>query len=136
MKKLFTVLMIGMLYSASAQSINIGITIRTIHFKKLSSVTGQKYNNWNPGISIGYQTADNITFEAAVVLNSYKRWTVVGAVGYRYGDIELQLGGATGYKEFGQGWVRPGYFVNYYGRELKVKANHEVINFGVTKQLN
>ncbi len=127
-------LLILLLYTATttAQSINIGITFRTIHRDKVSRATGEKYNNWNPGITIGYRAKNNLTFETGLVLNSYKKLTWVNAFGYRSGDWEIQIGGATGYKHIGQPWFRPGYFINYYADPFKIKINHEIINFGFT----
>ncbi len=132
-----TTLLLLLLYTGTltAQSINIGITIRTIHRSKVSKATGEKYNNWNPGITIGYQTKNNWTIETGFVNNSYKKLTWVTAFGYRHGDWELQLGAATGYKSIGQPWLRPGYFINYYADPIKIKLNHEIINFGLNKTI-
>lgn len=133
---------LGIVGNAYSQAITVGITIRTIHRAKAPSMKAQKkckctkYNNWNPGITVGYQTRDNITFETGFILNSYKKLTWVTAAGYRYGDWEFQLGGATGYKSVGQPWIRPGYFINYFGEDVKIKLNHEIINVGTYKQIN
>ena len=115
-----------------AQTWQVGLTIRTVHRTKISRSTGEKYNNWNPGITIGYRTKDNIAIETGFVHNSYKKLTWVTAFGYRHGDFEVQIGGATGYKSVGQPWIRPGYFVNYYSpQNIKIKLNHEIINAGL-----
>lgn len=132
-------LYIGALFlamSSHAQSINIGITIGTYHFKRVSKHTGKKYNEFNPGITIGYRASNGATIETGFVKNSHKKLTWVTAVGYRHGDWEVQIGGATGYKSVGQPWLRPGYFINYYGDPIKLKLNHEIINFGATKEFN
>ena len=118
------------IHECEAQTWTVGVTVRSIHFKKKNKHTNERYNNWNPGISIGYTNKQNIKFETAVVLNSHKEMAWMNTIGYWDGTYGAEIGTSTGYKKQTGKDITLGYFVSYESHGIRVKGNHLMVNFG------
>lgn len=84
--------------------------------------TGYTYNNFTPGLGIGYTMTDNLTASAGVYRNSFKHPTWFAELDYtpfHYGRFDFGAGAGlvTGYKAFNGGHrVQPmaGFVARYH----------------------
>ena len=128
-------LLLGSSYIGHSQYYTVGVNIKTHHFKRLNH-KGEKYQEWNWGVSVGHTTKEYISLELAVGRNSWNKTSILAMVGKRVGDWEGQIAVATGYRVAGHPWLRPGYFVNYQANNIKLRANHLIVTGGLYTNFN